>query len=322
VIRGKTAVIFLAVAGAGILGAALAQSNTQAKGLRNIVSISSPIEKVATGFQFTEGPLWIADTQGKNGRLIFSDIPADTIFQYTPGSEKPTEFRKPSGNTNGNTLDLDGKVLCCEHSNRRVSRMEADGTVTPLAELYEGKRLNSPNDIVVRKDGSIYFTDPPYGIQKAQEELGFSGVYRIAPDKTLQLLVKDFVRPNGIALSPDEKKLYVNDTEKQHIRVFDIQPDGSIANGKVFAEMNSKEAGGADGMKVDVKGNVYSTGPGGVWIYDSKGQLLGKISPPEVSANIGWGGDDNKTLYMTAQTSLYRINLKIAGTRPNVRKKR
>ena len=316
--RGRTAIYSLSVAALGVTlgGMIWAQSKTSAKGLRNIVSLASPIEKVAGGFQFIEGPLW------KDGKLLFSDIPSDVILQYTPGNDKPTDFRKPSGGTNGNTLDLDGRLICCEHSTRSVRRVDNDGKTTTLAERYEGKRLNSPNDVVVRKDGSIYFTDPPYGIKKEQEELGFNGVYRIAPDGTLQVLVKDFVRPNGIALSPDEKKLYVNDTEKNHIRVFDIQPDGSIDTGKIFAEMNSKEQGGADGMKVDIKGNVYSTGPGGVWIFDSKGQFLGKISPPEVPANIGWGGDDNKTLYMTAQKSLYRIQCKIPGTRPTLRNKR
>lgn len=299
--------------------AASAQSQV-GKGLRSIVSVKSAIEKVAGGFQFIEGPVWMTGAQGKNGKLLFSDIPADVILQYT-GNGAPTPFRKPSGNTNGNTLDLNGNLICCEHTTRRVSRVSPDGTATTLVERYEGKRLNSPNDVVVRKDGSIYFTDPPYGIKKEQEELGFYGVYRLAPDGTLTLLVKDFVRPNGIALSPDEKKLYVNDTAKNHIRVFDIQADGNVDAGKIFATMDSKEPGGADGMKVDIKGNVYSTGPGGVWIFNSKGDYLGKISPPEGPANIGWGGEENKTLYMTAQTGLYRVELKIPGTRPNRKKK-
>jgi gluconolactonase len=311
--------IAVTLALAGVSPSGLAQSQP-AKGMRHIVSITAPIEKVAGGFQFIEGPVWVADAQGKNGKLLFSDIPADVIYQYT-GSGAPTSFRKPSGNTNGNTLDLDGNLICCEHGNRRVSRVAPDGTVTTLAERYQGKRLNSPNDIVVRKDGAMYFTDPPYGIQKNQEELGYYGVYRLAPDGNLTLLVQDFVRPNGIALSPDEKKLYVNDTEKNHIRVFDIQADGSVANGRIFAVMDSKEPGGADGMKFDVKGNVYSTGPGGVWIFNSKGEFLGRITPPENPANIGWGGADNKTLYMTALTGLYRIELKIPGTRPHRKKK-
>ena len=227
-------------------------------------------------------------------------------------------FRRPSGETNGNTRDRQGRLISCEHKNRRVSRTEKDGKVVALAERYEGKRLNSPNDVVVRSDGSIYFTDPPYGLPNGSEgkELDFNGVYRIAPDGTLSLLVRDFVRPNGLCFSPDEKRLYVNDTQQGHIRVFDVARDGTLGAGRVFAELKDPGKPGApDGMKADVRGNIYCTGPGGVWIFAPDGTLCGKIIAPEVPANVGWGDRDNKTLFLTAQTGLYKIRCKIAGVR-------
>lgn len=276
--------------------------------LQAIVDDNAQVEKVASGFEFTEGPIWHPD-----GFLLFSDIPANTIYQWAP-NEKPKIFRRPSGNANGNILDQEARLLSAEHSNRRVSRTEKDGTVVTLASHYEGKRLNSPNDLVVKSDGSIYFTDPPYGIKSEQEELGFYGVYRIAPDGRLTLLVRDFVRPNGIAFSPDEKKLYVNDSDKGHIRVFDVKSDGSVENGRIFAELKEPSKSGVpDGMKVDEEGNVYSTGPGGVWVFSPSGKELGKIEVPEVSTNLAWGEHDYKTLYITASNSLYRIRLKIPG---------
>jgi gluconolactonase len=286
-------------------------SNTGNKNsLQAILDDKAQVEKVAGDFQFTEGPLW-----HPKGFLLFSDIPANTLYQWTV-NEKPKIFRRPSGNTNGNTLDREGRLLSAEHGNRRVSRTEKDGTVVTLASQFEGKRLNSPNDLLVKSDGSIYFTDPPYGIKSEQEELGFYGVYRLAPDGKLTLLVKDFVRPNGIAFSPDEKKLYVNDSEKGHIRVFDVKSDGTLENGQLFAELKDPSKKGVpDGMKVDQEGNVYSTGAGGVWVFSPSGNLLGRIEVPEVAANIGWGDDDYKTLYITASNSLYRIRLKIPGVR-------
>jgi gluconolactonase len=255
------------------------------------------------------------------GFLIFSDIPANTIYKWSPDG-KTSVFRKPSGNTNGNALDKKGRLLCCQHD-RHLVRIEKNGAVTILADKYLGRRLNSPNDLVVHSSGSIYFTDPPYGLPNQSEgkELDFQGVYRLTPKGELNLLVKDFTRPNGIALSPDEKKLYVNDSEVGHIRVFDVREDGTIANGEVFAVLRDPGKDGApDGMKVDIKGNVYSTGPGGVWVFSAQGRLLGKITPPEVPANIGWGDKDFRTLYMTARTGLYRVRLKIPGLRTPVRK--
>lgn len=286
-------------------------SNTSDKNnLQAILDDNAQVEKVAGDFQFTEGPLW-----HPQGFLLFSDIPANTLYQWT-ANKKPEIFRRPSGNTNGNTLDREGRLLSAEHGNRRVSRTEKDGTVVTLASQFEGKRLNSPNDLVVKSDGSIYFTDPPYGIKSEQEELGFYGVYRLASDGKLTLLVKDFVRPNGIAFSPDEKKLYVNDSQKGDIRVFDVKSDGTLENGQLFAELKDPSKKGVpDGMKVDREGNVYSTGSGGIWIFSGSGNLLGRIEVPEVPANIAWGDDDYQTLYITASNSLYRIRLKIPGVR-------
>ncbi|MEG3969012.1 SMP-30/gluconolactonase/LRE family protein [Microcoleus sp. T2B6] len=278
--------------------------------VQDILDDSAKLEKVASDFQFIEGPIWHPD-----GFLLFSDIPANIIYKF--GSNQQVEvFRRPSGKANGNTLDKENRLLTAEHENRRVSRTEKDGKVITLADRYEGKRLNSPNDLVVKSDGSIYFTDPSYGVSKDQEELGFYGVYRLTPDGKLTLLVKDLVLPNGIAFSPDEQKLYVNNSESGYIAVFDVKPDGTVTNEQLFAELKDASQGGVpDGLKVDVEGNVYSTGPGGVWIFSPDGKLLGKISVPETATNLAWGESDRKTLYITGSTSLYRIRLKIAGVR-------
>ncbi|MEG4245550.1 SMP-30/gluconolactonase/LRE family protein [Microcoleus sp. MON2_D6] len=279
--------------------------------MQSILDDSAKLEKLAGDFQFIEGPIWHPD-----GFLLFSDIPANIIYKF--GSNQQVEvFRRPSGKANGNTLDKENRLLTAEHENRRVSRTEKDGKVITLADRYEGKRLNSPNDLVVKSDGSIYFTDPSYGVSKDQEELGFYGVYRLAPDGKLTLLVKDLVLPNGIAFSPDEQKLYVNNSEAGYIAVFDVKPDGTVTNQQLFAELkDASQRGVPDGLKVDVEGNVYSTGPGGVWIFSPDGKLLGKISVPETATNLAWGESDRKTLYITGSTSLYRIRLKIAGVRP------
>ena len=279
--------------------------------VQDILDDSAKLEKVAGNFQFIEGPIWHPD-----GFLLFSDIPANIIYKFA-SNQQVEVFRRPSGQANGNTLDKENRLLTAEHENRRVSRTEKDGKVITLADRYEGKRLNSPNDLVVKSDGSIYFTDPSYGVSKDQEELGFYGVYRLAPDGKLTLLVKDLVLPNGIAFSPDEQKLYVNNSEAKYIAVFDVKPDGTVTNERLFADLKDASQGGVpDGLKVDLEGNVYSTGPGGVWILSPDGKVLGKISVPETATNVAWGESDRKTLYITANTSLYRIRLKIAGVRP------
>jgi gluconolactonase len=275
-----------------------------------IMDSNAKVEKLSSGLKFTEGPVW-----NPKGFLLFSDIPADIIYKWTTNGQVSV-FRQTAGNPNGNTLDREGQLITAQH-NRQLTRTEKNGKITILAERYQGKRLNSPNDVVVKLDGSIYFTDPPYGIKKEQEELGFYGVYRWEPNGKLTLLNKEMVRPNGIAFSPDEKKLYVSDSEKLHILVFDVKEDGTLANSKVFAELpGPSDKGVPDGMKVDVKGNLYSSGSGGVWIFSPTGQLLGKITVPESVTNLAWGNKDYKTLYITAGKSIYRIPLNIAGIQP------
>ena len=260
------------------------------------------VEKVISGFQFTEGPLWAG------GRLLFSDIPASTIYSWTPGSDHAEVYRRPSGRSNGLTLDSSGRLIACEHD-RRLTRTKPDGAVEVLAESYRGKKLNSPNDAVVARSGAIYFTDPPYGLGDNCEgkELPYQGVFRFGIRGKLTLLDDSFERPNGLAFSPDESRLYIDDTAKRHIRVFDVRKDGSISGGEVFAELKGPKRGNPDGMKVDTQGNVFCTGSGGVWVIAPSGEPLGVIESPEVTTNVGWGDSDLKTLYITAQTSVYRV---------------
>ncbi|MDE0010252.1 MAG: SMP-30/gluconolactonase/LRE family protein [Candidatus Poribacteria bacterium] len=277
------------------------------------VDSEAPVEQIATGCQFTEGPLWHAVERF----LLFSDIPANKMRRWDADAGM-TVFRDPSGKSNGLTYDKGGHLIACEHANRRVSRTTADGQVLTIASHYEGKRLNSPNDVVVKSDGSIYFTDPPYGLSAAygvesEKELDFQGVYRLAPNgDTLTLLVDDFDRPNGLCFSPDESILYINDTERMHVRAFDVQPDGTIANDRVFGEEEG-DTGKPDGMKADIHGNVYLTGPDGIWVFAPDGTHLGIILVPERAANLAWGGDDWKSLFITASTSVYRVECKVAG---------
>ena len=279
--------------------------------VRKLISEGAVIEQLAGGFDFTEGPVWLGD------HLLFSDIPRNRIIRWQMLAHGPevTTFRTPSGNSNGLTLDRSGRLIACEHSTRRVTRTEIDGTITVLADSYQGKRLNSPNDVVVRSDGSIYFTDPPYGLTQmtAWKELSFNGVYRLAPDGALVLLVDDFDRPNGLAFSPDEQILYVNDTARSHIRAFDFSAEGSISNGRVLIEMKGKEPGAPDGMKVDQQGNIYCTGSGGFWLINQDGKCLARVKPPELPANLAWGDADWQGLYLTCRTGLYRIRTNVPG---------
>jgi sugar lactone lactonase YvrE len=279
-----------------------------------IAPAGATVEKLAGGFRFTEGPVW--DT---TGFLLFSDIPAREIKKWTPDG-KVTTFRKPSGYSNGLTLDREGRLIACEHGNRRVSRTEKDGTVVALADRYNGKRLNSPNDVVVKSDGSIYFTDPPFGLYApfgppGRQELPYQGVFRLSPDGKLTLLVANFQLPNGLCFSPDEKTLYVDDSGRNHIRAFEVSADGTLANGRVFAAVHGPGSDVLDGLKVDTEGNLYCTGPGGILVFSSQGQQLGSITVPETTSNCAWGDDDAQTLYSTAETSLYRIRLSIPGMR-------
>jgi len=284
-----------------------------ARNFNDIVK-DSKLEKIATGFVFTEGPIWDAS----QGCLFFSDIPANKMRKWTEAKGAQL-FREPSGKSNGLTLDKQGRLIACEHANRRVSRTEKDGTVVTIADKYNGKKLNSPNDVVVKFDGSIYFTDPPYGLSAefgnpGEQELPFQGVYRLSADgKTLTLLIDDFDKPNGLAFSPDESLLYIDDTDGVHVRVFDVKSDGTITNGRIFADLKGTDPGAVDGMKIDSEGNIYVTGPGGISIFDPSGKKLGRIDVPEVAANLAWGGKDWKTLFITASTSVYRIQLAIEG---------
>jgi sugar lactone lactonase YvrE len=264
-------------------------------------------EELATGLQFTEGPVWYP-----HGYLLFSDIPAAIIYKLEPGGA-PEPWRRNSGHSNGLTLDRQGRLVACEHGNRRVSRTEADGTVQPLVTAYRGQRLNSPNDVVVRSDGTVYFTDPPYGIRPEEQELPWNGVFRIAPDGDLQVLLTDFERCNGLAFSPDEQVLYIADTWRQHIRAFDVAPDGNLYGARLFAEMHSDMEGGPDGMKVDEQGRLYVAGAGGIWVYTAAGELLGVLITPQRPANLAFGGADRQTLYVTARTSIYALRTTVPG---------
>ena len=264
---------------------------------------------VATGFRFVEGPVWIAEEK----RLLFSDIPANRIYRLAADGRVMT-FQKPSGNSNGLTRDQEGRLIACEQGNRRVTRTEKDGSITPLADRFHGKKLNSPNDVVVKSDGAIYFTDPAYSITPGRQEQPLEGVYRLSPDgEEISLVADDLARPNGLAFSPDETKLYIDDSERRHIRIFDVGDDGSLSGGSLFHDMNVSIPGSPDGMKVDVEGRVYCTGAGGVWVFDPAGNHLGTIVTPEKPSNCAWGDDDWRSLYITASTSVYKIRVNTPG---------
>jgi len=274
-------------------------------------------EKIAGGFQFTEGPVW----NSKENRLIFSDIQGDTMYVWA--KEKGCEvFRKPSGQANGNTYDRRGRLITCEHENRRISRTMSDGKVETLVSHYTGKRLNSPNDVVCSSKGDVYFSDPPYGLRQSdgtfkKGELEFNGVYRFSPrDGCLTLLIDDFIRPNGLLLNKDETKLFIDDSELHHVRVFDISVDGTLQNGRVFAELKYENLEGRpDGMKIDTEGNLYVAGgiTGRIWVFNPEGKLIGFIEFEEAPANLAWGGEDWRIMFVTAETSVYRVSMKVAG---------
>jgi gluconolactonase len=290
--------------------------------LFELVDREAQVEKLATGFTFTEGPIW-----NKEGRfLLFSDMPGDVRRRWDE-ENGVQEVMRPSNKGNGMTFDLDGRLLVCEHSTSSLVRIDPDGTGSGrevVASHYEGKELNSPNDVIVADDGSIYFSDPWYGRMpvfgvERDRELGFQGVYRVPPGGgDPQLLVDDFEQPNGLCFSPDASLLYINDTPRAHIRVFDAQADGTIANGRMFFENIGSgviEEGIPDGMKCDEHGNIYVTGPGGVWVISPDAEQLGVIEVPENVGNLNWGGDDWSDLYMPSTTSLYRIRMKVSGNR-------
>jgi gluconolactonase len=291
--------------------------------LKNVIEPTVKIEKLADGFQFTEGPVW-----HPNGYLLFSDPNTNVIYKYDPNLGNVTVYMTKTGysgfdigeygqpGSNGLAIDKEGRLIVCQHGNRRIIQDEIKGHMTVLSDKFEGKRLNSPNDIVIKSNGDIYFTDPPYGLPQnftdKRKETAFSGIYRIKNGKT-DLLSKDLGGPNGIAFSPDEKFLYVSNWDIRDIHNtktlwrYEVKSDGTLVNGKVFFDMNQTDDDEAlDGIKVDTKGNIFASGPGGVWIISAEGKYLGKIIGPERPANMSWG-DDGKTLYLTAHTGLYKI---------------
>src|SRR5438477_333511 len=310
--------------------------------LDRLIAPDAKLERIATGFnKWTEGPVWT-----RQGNLLFAEIPANNIVQWIPGNgatvfvhpsgyEGSEPYKGPEPGSNGMTLDPDGRVNIAGHARRTVWRMESvdpKAQITVLADSYQGKKLNSPNDLVYKSDGSLYFTDPPYGLPTQSDtdpkkELQVNGVYRIpgarqqkagappARDK-LQLVIKDIERPNGIAFSPDEKYLYIAESGKKVWMRYRVQPDGSVTDGALFLDASHESAPGVpDGIRVDKKGNLYGAGPGGVWIISPEGKHLGTIKVPETVSNVAWGDKDGKTLYIAASTSVYRIILKVAGVR-------
>ena len=281
---------------------------------KSVVGEAVAFERLATGFLFTEGPLWHAAEK----YLLFSDMPGDHMRKWS-ARDGVTTFRKPCAQSNGLAFDRQGRLIVCEHATSRVTRTEADGRSAIIASHHGGKELNSPNDVVVKSDGGVYFTDPIYGRKEyfgnpRPLQLDFRGVYRAEPDGgRLTLLADDFGQPNGLCFSRDERRLFVNDTERQHVRVFDLQPDGTLSNSRVWAETKGDGAGAPDGMKVDSEGNLYCCGPGGIHVFDESAACLGVIRVPEYTANFCFGDDDRRSLYVTASTSVYRLRVRTSG---------
>lgn len=348
------AIASVAIVCASILGAASAAVSSDAAdsivatplkldrldaAIDRIVPADAKLERVATGFKWTEGPVWVKD------KLYFAEIPSNSIRTWTPGKGTAI-FLQPSGykgaapyggpesGSNGMTLDARGRLTMAGHAQRDVYRLEsldAKAQQTVLADTYKGKRLNSPNDVVYKSDGSLYFTDPPFGLRTQQDndpekQLKVNGVYRIphalaqkpgsAPARDeLQLLVSDLTRPNGIAFSPDEKYLYVsNSMPKKFWMRYTVKPDGTVTDAKQLLDVTPDNRPGApDGMKVDMEGNIYSAGPGGIWIISPEGKALGTIVVPGRTSNVAWAGADRKTLYITGSEGIFRVHLKIAG---------
>jgi gluconolactonase len=298
--------------------------------LNSVIAPGTKIEKIADGFSFTEGPVW-----HPNGFLLFSDPNTNTIYRYNPANHYVTVYMSHSGYTgadigeyvqpgsNGLAIDKEGRLIIDQHGNRRVIRIEKKGPVTVLADKIDGKRFNSPNDVVLKSDGSIYFTDPPYGLpdfyNDKRKELDYQGVFMIKNGK-VSVVSKDLGGPNGLAFSPDEKYFYVTNWDIRDIHNtktiwrYEVQPDGTLTNGKIFFDFNLTEDDEAlDGLKIDKEGNLFVSAPGGLWIINAAGKLLGKIVTPERPANMAWGDADGKTLYMTAHSSLYKVRINTGG---------
>jgi gluconolactonase len=287
-----------------------------APGFERIVPKHAPLDRIAYGLQFGEGPVWNA----RQGSLLWVDIVGDTIWKWIPG--KGTEILlRPSGKANGMTYDRQGRLVVAGWASRTVWRMEHDGSIVTLASHYQGQKINTPNDIVVQSDGATYWTDPPMAMyipgmagDDVQRYLDFIGVFHLSPDgATLTPVADDFINPNGLAFSPDESLLYINDTSRRHIRVFEVQADGTLRNGRVFYEARGEEPGNPDGMKVDTEGHVYCTGPAGIHVIDPRGNLLGRMKIPGHVTNMAWGDADWRSLYITTRDSVYRVRLQVPG---------
>ena len=295
--------------------------------LEGIVESGQEAQQLATDFAFTEGPLWHPD-----GYWLFVDLRREppVIHRMSPAGGTPDIIREPSGGTNGMTFDLQGRLLMCEGDNRRITRMESDGTINVVADRWDGKRFHRPNDIVCRSDGSIYFTNPSGRVPEEDQEIEWPGtIHRVAPDGSVEMLAHDIDFPNGIAFSPDETVLYVSNTRKlgerpdqywdgevkqnQLIQAYDVAADGSLSNSRMFGSMASAEDGVPDGMKVDAEGRVYCTGSGGVWVFDAAGEHVGIIRVPEIPANCAFGGPDFQTMLFTARTSVYSLRMTTPG---------
>ncbi len=277
--------------------------------------IASPdIEHVATGFTFTEGPLWHPD-----GYLLFNDVREQKSWMVRPGDEAATLLREETGGANGQTLDSQGRVVLCEGGNRRVTRVEADGAISVVADSWLDKRLNAVNDIVQKSDGSLYFTNPEGRLDEDEREIGHSGVYRVGPDGTVTEVCRGMNLPNGIGFSPEENLLYVSNTRPDpKLLVYDLQSDGAATNGRLFADLpvdaSGPRIGVPDGLKVDMEGRIYCTSAGGCWVFEADGTHLGVIELPEYPANLAWGGPDRRTAYFTCNTTVYSMRMTTPGT--------
>ena len=271
------------------------------------------VETVAEGLVFTEGPLWLPD-----GSLLFQDVKAEKSYKVGPDGALSL-LRDNTGAANGQTFDAEGRVVFCEQTGRRISRMNPDGSnVETVAETWQGARLNSPNDIVARSDGLLYFTDPPYGVAPEDRQLHFQGVFALDGPGVPRLILDDFEKPNGLAFSPDGRTLYVCDTARYHVRAFTIEKSGNlvVGSGRIFATLDPGQPGGPDGMKVDLDGRVYVAVALGVWVFEPDGTLLGILGLPQRPSNLNWGGPDGKTLAITAVDHVYRVRFNVAGLTP------
>ena len=281
----------------------------------DLIDAQTPIELIADGFTFTEGPIWDIE----NNRLLFSDIPENKIYSWSE-KQGTSIYRSPSNFSNGLTFDPLGNLIICEHQGRAISSVGKNKEIKTLADSFDGMKLNSPNDVIAAKDGSILFSDPIYGLRSkmggpAEQELPFQGVFRLPPNSSrLELITDSFERPNGLVFSPDEKLLFVNDTVRQHIRIFEVKENWSISGGQVWVELWDDAYGGRpDGMKMDVHGNMFCTGPGGIWVFDSNATLLGRIFLAEKTSNLAWGNSDRKSLFITSSSTIYRIRCNTNG---------